>query len=190
MRLLALIAIVPAAATLYFFLFWRWFHYWRKHRVQVLSMMLGMIGGFGAAVWLLRAHVFAHRLAVPSGVQAAGWVLLAVVTVFGTVADRQIGFRVRSFTPFFDDDGRIELKTTGAYGVVRHPIYASGIGFQLAVFLITGYLAVAAALVIFAAGALWFTRQEEHRLMSLLDDPSEYVRYRARVPALLPWLRR
>jgi len=57
--------------------------------------------------------------------------------VFGTVADRQIG--LRSFMPFLDDDGRIQLKTTGAYGVVRHPIYASGIGFQLGVLLVTGF---------------------------------------------------
>jgi len=37
---------------------------------------------------------------------------------------------------------------------------------------------------------LWFTRQEEARLVALLDDPTEYDRYRARVPALLPRLGR
>jgi protein-S-isoprenylcysteine O-methyltransferase Ste14 len=115
--------------------------------------------------------------------------LFAVATVFGTIADRQIGLRVRSFMPLFDEHGRIELKTTGAYSVVRHPIYAAGSGFQLGIFLVTGYPAVFVAWVVFTLGALWFTRQEEGRLMGLLDDPSEYDRYRQRVPALFPRIR-
>lgn len=106
--------------------------------------------------------------------------------VFACVADRQIGFRVRSFAPFFDQDGRIDLKTTGAYGVVRHPIYSAGIGYQLAVLVVTGYLAVAVACVVFTVGAIWFTRQEEQHLKELLDDPAEYGRYCERVPALFP----
>jgi protein-S-isoprenylcysteine O-methyltransferase Ste14 len=91
--------------------------------------------------------------------------------------------------PFFEDHGRIELITTGAYGVVRHPIYATGVGFQLGALLVTGYPAIAVASVVFAAGATWFTRQEERRLIELLDDPATYDRYRARVPALWPWPR-
>jgi protein-S-isoprenylcysteine O-methyltransferase Ste14 len=39
-------------------------------------------------------------------------------------------------------------------------------------------------------GALWFTQQEERRLVALLDDPDAYDRYRARVGALVPRLRR
>jgi protein-S-isoprenylcysteine O-methyltransferase Ste14 len=73
---------------------------------------------------------------------------------------------------------------------VRHPIYASGIYFQLGVLLVTGYFAVATALVVLFLGALWFTHQEELRLRALLDDPAQYDRYRARVRALIPWPRR
>jgi protein-S-isoprenylcysteine O-methyltransferase Ste14 len=43
---------------------------------------------------------------------------------------------------------------------------------------------------VLAAGALWFTRQEERRLVALLDDPAAYERYRRRVPALLPRITR
>jgi protein-S-isoprenylcysteine O-methyltransferase Ste14 len=57
-------------------------------------------------------------------------------------------------------------------------------------FLATGFVAVAAAAVVFLLGALWFTRQEERRLVGLLADPAAYDRYRARVPALFPMVRR
>jgi protein-S-isoprenylcysteine O-methyltransferase Ste14 len=57
-------------------------------------------------------------------------------------------------------------------------------------FLVTGELAIAAACAVLTLGALWFTRQEERRLVPLLEDPAEYERYRARVGALLPRLRR
>lgn len=190
MRILAFIAVLPAAATLYFFVFWRWFDFWRKHRAATLTLMIGTIVALGAAVYLGREVVFADRVAFPGWARAIGWVLIGLTFVFGTVADRQLGLRVRAFTPFFEERGRLDLDTTGAYAVVRHPIYASGIGFQAGVFLVTGYLAVAVAWALFTLGAIWFTRREEERLVELLDDPAEYERYRARVPALFPWPRR
>jgi protein-S-isoprenylcysteine O-methyltransferase Ste14 len=190
MRVLALSAILPAGATFYFLVFWRWFDMWRKHRIATYALMLGTFGLLGAPVYLLRRVVFAHVVVFPSWVRGVGWALVAIVSVFGFVADRQIGIRVRAFTPFFEDHGRIELKTTGAYGIVRHPIYAAGIGYQLGVFLVTGYLAVAVAWAVFALGALWFTRREEERLLELLDEPAAYLRYRERVPRLFPFARR
>lgn len=74
--------------------------------------------------------VFSQQLDFPPWVGAIGFALLAITFVFGWVADRQIGFRVR-----------------------------------------------------------WFTRQEERRLMTLLDDPADYERYRKRVSTLLPWFK-
>ncbi len=187
---LALSAIVPAGATLYFFIFWRWFSYWRRHPFQFYALAFGTFLGLGIAVYRLRGVVLADRVRFPIWVQVAGFALVAAAVVLGFVADRQIGFRVRSFTPFFEPHGRIELRTTGAYGIVRHPIYAGGIGYQLGVFLVTGYPAVPVACAVLALGALWFTRQEERRLVALLDDPGEYERYRARVPALFPCIGR
>lgn len=190
LRGLALLAILPAGATLYFFVFWRWFDTWRRHRILTYAMMLGTLGGLGAAAYALRDGLLAPRLAFPAWARALGWIVVVASCVFGTVADRQIGLRVRSFAPFFDRRGRIELQTGGVYAIVRHPIYASGIWFQLGVFLAGGHLAVAAACAVFGLGALWFTRQEERRLVTLLEDPAAYERYRARVPGLVPWPRR
>lgn len=190
MRVLGLSAILPAAATFYFFVFWRWFDYWRRHRVQTYALMFLSFAALGGTVELFDELVYRRRIAPPDVVRIAGYVLIGVASVAALIADRQIGFRVRSFTPFFEPAGRIRLRTTGAYGVVRHPIYAAGIAYQLGVFLVTGYVAVLVACVVFALGAAWFTRQEEERLIQLLDDPIEYERYRARVPALVPWLKR
>jgi len=187
---LAFYAILPAAATVYFVVFWRWFDYWRYHRPLALLVVGIAFSGLGVVELVGRRWTFARELHPGAVVQGCGWGLIAVSSVLGTVADRQIGFRVRSFTPFFDAHGHLELKTTGAYGVVRHPIYAAGSAFQLGAFLVTGYPSVAIAWAIFTVGALWFTRQEEHRLVALLDEPAEYERYRQRVGALLPKIAR
>lgn len=185
MKVLAAIAMLPAGATFYFFVFWTWFDFWRRHPALALTMMLGTFAALAIAIGVSDI-AFRYAVAMPQPARVAGWLVIAIVTVFGTIADRQIGLRVRTFMPFFEEQGRIELKTTGAYAVVRHPIYASGIGFQLGAFLVTGYLAILVSCLVFTLGALWFTRQEERRLAKLLDDPAEYERYRARVGALVP----
>jgi protein-S-isoprenylcysteine O-methyltransferase Ste14 len=189
-RALALYGVLPGGATFYFALFWGWFDFWRRHRVLTYALMFSTFTVLGGVVFLLRDELLpADQTHPPAWVQAIGWIVIAGGTVLGTMADRQIGLRVRSFTPFFDEQhARIRLRTTGAYGVVRHPIYASGLVFQIGIVLVTGYVVVLAAAVVFAGGAAWFTAQEERRLVALLDDPSEYDRYRARVPALLPRL--
>jgi protein-S-isoprenylcysteine O-methyltransferase Ste14 len=185
-RVLAFLAIVPATAPLYFWVFWTWFPLWRRHRVATYVMLLGILGGLSVAACVWLDELLAIAVDTPVPVKAIGWVVVAIAIVFGTIADRQIGFRVRSFTPFFEPGSRLRLQTSGAYGVVRHPIYASGIYFQIGGLLVSGALAVAVALAVFTLGALWFTRQEERRLVELLDDPGDYDRYRARVPALFP----
>src|SRR5262249_22319828 len=145
--------------------------------------------GLGAAIVVGRGVVFAGAVDLPGWARGAGWATIAAATAFGTVADRQIGFRVRSFMPFFYARGKIELRTTGAYAVVRHPISPSGIWFQLGASLAPGAPPVLVACAVSAAGATWFTRREEERLVALLDEPAAYARYRERVPALLPWPR-
>ena len=187
MTVLAIIAVAPASVPLYFWAFWTKFDFFRRHPALAYSLMLGVLGGGIAAAIALREPLLSVGVAMPTAVRVLGWLVIGAAMVFGTIADRQIGFRVRSFMPFFEDRGRIELVTTGAYGVVRHPIYASGIWFQLGAALVTGYAAVAVACVVFTLGALWFTRQEERRLVTLLADPTAYDRYRARVPALFPF---
>jgi protein-S-isoprenylcysteine O-methyltransferase Ste14 len=189
MTVLFVLAVAPAAATPWFVLFWTGFRFWRRHLGMTLLAAVAVIGGFTTAVVLLRAPLRAPTVPMPPGAAIAGWLLVAASFVLAVVADRQIGLRVRSFLPYFETQGRIDLVTTGAYGVVRHPIYAGGIYYQLGLFLVTGSVAVLAACALLTAGAFWFTRQEERRLRELLADPAAYDRYRARVPALFPFPR-
>ncbi len=185
---LAITAVAQAAATVFFFVLWRWFAWWREHAALAYAMIAVTLGAAIAAAVIWRDDVLAVQLAVPAWLAGVGWIVIALAFAIAIVADRQIGWYVRTFAPLFARDGRIELVTTGAYAIVRHPLYAAGIWFQLGTFLVTGYVAVAIACAVFAAGAAWFTRQEERRLVELLRDPAAYDRYRARVPALLPFV--
>jgi protein-S-isoprenylcysteine O-methyltransferase Ste14 len=190
-RVLAFAGILPIGPTIWFVLFWNFFGFWRKNRAFAYAVMASTF-----VAWAVIAYVFEHwtwfggRLDMPVWARGIGWSLIAVSAIFGWVADRQIGFRVRSFLPFFSQHGRIRLKTTGAYGIVRHPIYAAGRVFAFGVFLVTGYPSVLLAWAVWGLGSIWFSRQEERRLMTLLDDPLEYERYRRRVPGLFPSVRR
>jgi protein-S-isoprenylcysteine O-methyltransferase Ste14 len=116
--------------------------YRRRHFLLTMVVMLSTLGGLAVLVTVLREPILEPVISVPVAVRIAGWIVVASACVLGTVADRQIGIRVRAFMPFFEEGARIELVTTGAYAIVRHPIYAAGLWFQLGVFLATGYLAI------------------------------------------------
>ena len=186
---MALYAVWVSGAAMWFLWFWPGFRFWRRHPVLTYSLLGSYCALVGLFVYRSGEVLLGSTVAVPGWVRAVGWALIAAAAVLAVAADRQIGLRVRSFVPFFERSGRIELRTTGAYGIVRHPIYAAGIGFELGVFLLSGALAVLIAAAVLALAASWFTRQEERRLLQLLDDPEAYERYRARVPALFPRLR-
>jgi protein-S-isoprenylcysteine O-methyltransferase Ste14 len=188
-RFLAVFAIVPACATFYFFVFWTWFDFWRRHAALTYTFLLGTVIASAIVAYMLRDPLLEPRIDPPLAAQVVGWAVVAASAVLGTVADRQLGIRIRSFAPFFETNARIALRTTGAYGVVRHPIYAAGIWLQIGATLITGCFAVAIAALVLGFGAWWFTRQEERRLLEILEDPAAYSTYRARVPALFPRFR-
>src|SRR3989442_4979554 len=107
---LAFYTILPAAATFYFFVFWRWFDFWKARRTLAYLLIGAAFGVLGLVVILGRGWSFAGRFDPAVPLQVVGWALIIVSAVFGTVADRQIGFRVRSFTPFFEEQGHIDLK--------------------------------------------------------------------------------
>jgi protein-S-isoprenylcysteine O-methyltransferase Ste14 len=81
-----------------------------------------------------------------------------------------------------------ELRTDGPYGIVRHPIYAGILGMLLGSAVLDGFGLWTLALIGGGALVLLKVRAEE----GLLSDvfPGDYERYRRRVPALIPSLRR
>ncbi|MGI8991802.1 MAG: methyltransferase family protein [Bryobacteraceae bacterium] len=81
-----------------------------------------------------------------------------------------------------------ELVQSGPYRFVRHPIYASMLGiFLMAGLVLTSWLAFAAALLLFIAGAEIRVRIEDGLLLSRFNGAFEA--WKKRVPAYVPFLR-
>jgi len=79
-----------------------------------------------------------------------------------------------------------KLVTTGAYGVVRNPIYSSVIWFILpAVSLLTLTWVYVVASVFLYAGVMLFIGTEEKQLTQVFGK--EYTDYMARVDRLIPF---
>ena len=104
------------------------------------------------------------------------WLLLGIILWVAAVIQFTVGF----------SKGR--LVTTGAYGVVRNPLYASATFFVLpAVALITltwVYFVVSAVLYV---GVVIFVREEERQLAAAFGK--EYEDYTGRVDRLIPFKR-
>jgi protein-S-isoprenylcysteine O-methyltransferase Ste14 len=81
-----------------------------------------------------------------------------------------------------------ELVCSGAYGLVRHPIYASLLGMLAATLLrFTPWPWALVSLALFVAGTEIRVRAEDRLLASRFKD--EFAAYRARVSAYIPLVR-
>jgi protein-S-isoprenylcysteine O-methyltransferase Ste14 len=160
--------------------------------IAILKRQHGMtIVGQGGAIILfmlpaLVAALYAHRTwpevaALPAALSVlrpAGWALLLLgAALWGTAI-------VQLLTGF----SRGQPVTTGAYGVVRNPIYASATWFILpGVALVTAtwvYLVPAAFLY---SGVMLFIGVEERRMRAGFGEA--YEAYTARVHRLIPFKR-
>ena len=143
------------------------------------KIILFMLPSLAAALW---AHTqFPQFAALPEGfrwIQVIGYILLIPGLVLWGAAVIQL------LTGF----PKGKLVTTGAYGVVRNPIYSSVTFFILpAVTLLTYtwvYLVVSAFLY---AGVMIFIGPEEKQLTIAFGK--EYEDYLARVDRLIPYLK-
>jgi protein-S-isoprenylcysteine O-methyltransferase Ste14 len=79
-----------------------------------------------------------------------------------------------------------ELKTSGSYGVVRHPLYAAE------VVMLTGVVLAHGSPLAFGVGAIWLMlqiRRARYEESILRKTFPEYEAYAQRVPMLIPGLR-
>jgi protein-S-isoprenylcysteine O-methyltransferase Ste14 len=143
------------------------------------------IVGASAAIYLF-ARRDLHRIATHSAwVELPGVTLLVASTIFALWARVALG-RMWSISPDVLQDQH-QLRTTGPYGVTRHPIYTGLSGMLLGTALFNGLGTWVILLLV--AVVLCATRVPvEERLMSA-TFPEEYARYRQRVPQLVPGLR-
>ena len=120
----------------------------------------------------------------PAAVAGAGLVILLGATAFTIWARLVLGV-MWSGAPVVKQQH--ELRTTGPYGVTRHPIYTGILGMLIGSLLVTG---AGRWIVPFPVFLVLFEIKIhiEERFM-LGEFPDEYPRYRQRVPKLVPGLR-
>src|SRR5262245_43361890 len=101
MRALAIFGMISAGATLWFFIFWHWFEYWKRYPVQTYALVLGTFVTIAIVMTVWRDVILTHAIAFPLVVRLLGWVLVAPVAaaLLGFVANQQIGIWVRWFMP-------------------------------------------------------------------------------------------
>jgi protein-S-isoprenylcysteine O-methyltransferase Ste14 len=138
-----------------------------------------------SAFVLIVVRRYAHGFTV-SGVwiQILGLVVLLASTGFAVWARLSLGSSW-SVGPIVGGDRT--LRTSGPYGVTRHPIYTGLLGMLLGSCLIAG---VGQWIVLVLVGLIGIEAKilmEERLLLRVFPD--EYRRYRERVPQLIPGMR-
>jgi protein-S-isoprenylcysteine O-methyltransferase Ste14 len=115
----------------------------------------------------------------------ASMVLAPVSVTLAWSATRHLGRHWRYQAALSQDH---ELVQTGAYRLLRHPIYASMLGMLLAVGLVwTWWPMFIAAIIVFVAGTEIRVRTEDRLLEERFQEA--FVTYRSRVRAYIPGLR-
>jgi len=100
-------------------------------------------------------------------------------------AVKHLGKQFRVNAGLYEDH---ELVRTGAYSIVRHPIYSSLLGMLVATMMVsTPPEWAAASLALFIAGTEIRVRTEDRLLASRF--PQSFEEYRREVPAYIPFVR-
>ena len=140
----------------------------------VAAEFFGFVGLVGAPLL--------SRAKVASPVRLAGGGLMAGAVLWTTYAYGSIG---ASHSPWVVPNADATLVTTGAYRIVRHPIYAGWTGIALGWGMLTGSpLAVGVAL----ATAVYYDRRSRVEERALVAAYPDYAVYRGGVKRLIPGL--
>jgi protein-S-isoprenylcysteine O-methyltransferase Ste14 len=156
----------------------------RTRRMGNLRWLIGAAAAW-AALRLVPGSDWDRLSLHGSWIRLPGLVLLIAATAFTIWARFSLGTMWSANV--VAKEGH-ELRTDGPYGIVRHPIYAGILGMLLGSAMLDGFGVWTLALIGGGALVLLKVRAEE----GLMSDvfPSDYERYRRRVPALIPSLRR
>jgi protein-S-isoprenylcysteine O-methyltransferase Ste14 len=143
----------------------------------------------GALLIVWRPAPWGGWLAAPLWPDAplAGWIgltLLAAGLAFAVWARVHLG---RNWSGTVTVKEGHELIRTGPYARVRHPIYTGLLTAVLGTAVVAGSVRAAFGFAIIAASLVIKSRIEERYMRETF--PGEYPRYRATVPALIPFTR-
>jgi protein-S-isoprenylcysteine O-methyltransferase Ste14 len=149
----------------------------------------GTAGGLGLVITVALSVAIPradwHAIALHQAwVRILGLVILVAATVFTIWARLELG-AMWSAAPTVKEEH--QLRTSGPYGVTRHPIYTGLLAMLLGTGLLIGDGRILAAFLIYVV-LVEIKLHIEERLM-LAEFPDDYPRYRRQVPQLVPGLR-
>jgi len=117
-----------------------------------------------------------------NAIQVAGATVTALGVLLGLAGLATLG---RALTPFPRPLARAQLRQSGVYGLVRHPIYGgvvlASLGWSVTWLSLPG-------LAFWVVVALFFDRKSAFEERLLLGRFPDYASYTARVGKLIPWI--
>lgn len=188
---LPVIATILACLYLPVPLIMMWFHAfdrtWKRLGVISYAAHVPLYLGLVAAVAAMHPLWSSVAWPWPAMASALGAALVAAAIVLLFVTHGAIDLATLIAVPQVTRRRDRRLVTTGVYGRIRHPRYTMLMVGALGNFLLTGYAALLAALVVTTILTVAMARLEERELVAHFGD--EYRRYRERVPAFFPRIR-
>ncbi|HXK03774.1 MAG TPA: isoprenylcysteine carboxylmethyltransferase family protein [Verrucomicrobiae bacterium] len=138
-----------------------------------------------AAIFIAASAGWVHH-SPPEWWRIAGILIFSAPSIaLAWSAVKHLGKQFRVNAGLYEDH---ELVKTGAYAIVRHPIYGSLLGMLVATILVsTPPVWALASLTLFIAGTEIRVRTEDRLLVARFGD--DFTEYRRRVPAYIPFLR-
>ncbi|MCD6403684.1 MAG: isoprenylcysteine carboxylmethyltransferase family protein [Nanoarchaeota archaeon] len=158
-------------------------------RLRKMGSKFFLLEALIMSVWIflllqVNRYLFAHRLfSPPFLLQALGVACMFLGSFIWSWAIKVLGLRVATVTSEITNK-KFELKTSGPYSFVRHPIYLGEWIVGLGVFFVTGYTIFLLSLVVSLPLFHLIMNFEEKALKIKFGE--DYERYAKNTPRFLP----
>ncbi|MBX7170364.1 MAG: isoprenylcysteine carboxylmethyltransferase family protein [Pyrinomonadaceae bacterium] len=159
----------------------------KRSEVSIVGLVLQGLGYL--PVWIVRRQMFSPIIPDQFLVNIIFQILAIGLSIFSVwmavSAITELG-KQWSLTARLTENH--QLITSGVYGIVRHPIYTAMLGMLVATgFVLSHWLAIVLAIIIFFIGTKIRTNSEEKLLREAFAD--EYQKYAAKVAPLIPFVK-
>jgi protein-S-isoprenylcysteine O-methyltransferase Ste14 len=162
---------------------------------EILYRILSTAGFFLLMIFAYKGHDRHYALVPLRGVLGTRYWVAPLAVQWAMVGVATLGFLFAWWARIHLGrlwSGRITRKEdhrvvdTGAYAVVRHPIYTGILTAAIATTVVLGNLhAILGAVLLIVA--YWIKARQEERFLREELGPQDYDAYRERVPMLVPW---
>jgi protein-S-isoprenylcysteine O-methyltransferase Ste14 len=172
-------SLVCAVLPLMFFLLWSFTGFFKKHIVVFYLLTAGLFVGATVLFYLTQKFWILWYYPFPAWAQIAGLLIWLVGIAVIKISEMSIGRMVRMFYPLLKGE-KYHLKTTGIYGLVRHPIYTAFPLIILGALLYTGQLILLVPLIFNLLTRTWYASKEESYTQQVVIG--DYEAYKKKTP--------